>query len=91
MEGAECQEEGRGQPPQSPALRGWEGVRGLLPELLSHRASPKVLQCMLDKKKSDVTGLLCIFKKLKYGNSLVIRWLEFHASNAWAQVQSQIG
>lgn len=40
MEGAECQEEGRGQPPQSPALRGWEGVWGLLPELLSHRASP---------------------------------------------------
>ena len=42
MEGSECQEEGRGQPPQSPALQGWEGVQGLLPELLplSHMASP---------------------------------------------------
>lgn len=42
MEGSECQEEGRGQPPQSPTLQGWEGVRGLLPELLllSHMASP---------------------------------------------------
>lgn len=42
MEGSQCQEEGRGQPPQSPTLQGWEGVRGLLPELLllSHMASP---------------------------------------------------
>lgn len=37
-----CQEERGGQPPQSPALQGWEGVRGLLPELLPphHMASP---------------------------------------------------
>lgn len=37
-----CWEEGGRQPPQSPAHQGWEGVRGLLTELLPprHMASP---------------------------------------------------